>query len=265
MSNAKHKIAFVLASSDHGAMIVNRFDYRMVNQDSGYGVGFQILEDGAYNKPEIELTSNLLQFRRTYFGDGVVAVDCGANIGVHTIEWAKKINGWGSVVAIEAQERIFYALAGNIALNNCFNAIAVFAAVSADRGSMRVPCPDYRIPASFGSLELKQREGTEYIGQPIDYSNEKTTEIPTVSVDSLALKRIDLIKIDVEGMEFDVLDGAERSIRDNHPILFVEALKIDADKLRLRLKQMDYQLFNIGMNILAVHKNDRTKEHLKLT
>ena len=139
MSNAKHKIAFVLASSDHGAMIVNRFDYRMVNQNSGYGVGFQILEDGAYNKPEIELTLKLLELRRTYWGDGVVAVDCGANIGVHTIEWAKKINGWGTVVAIEAQERIFYALAGNIALNNCFNAIAVFAAVSADRGSMRVP------------------------------------------------------------------------------------------------------------------------------
>src|SRR3974390_1002335 len=128
MPDAKHKIAFVLASSDHGTMIVNRFDYRMVNQEAGYGVGFQILEDGAYNKAEIELTSNLLQLRRTYFGDGVVAVDCGANIGVHTIEWAKKTSGWGSIVAIEAQKGIFYALAGNIAIKNFFNAIRVFAA-----------------------------------------------------------------------------------------------------------------------------------------
>jgi len=265
MPNAKHKIAFVLASSDHGTMIVNRFDYRMVNQEAGYGVGFQILEDGAYNKAEIELTSNLLQLRRTYFGDGVVAVDCGANIGVHTIEWAKKTSGWGSIVAIEAQERIFYALAGNIAINNCFNAIAVFAAVSADRGSMRVPRLDYLKPASFGSLELKKRDGGEFIGQPIDYSAENTTEVPTVSVDSLGLKRVDLIKIDVEGMELEVLDGAEHAIRDHHPILFVEMLKVDADKLRLRLEQIDYQIFSIGMNILAIHKNDRTKEHLKQT
>ncbi len=265
MSNTKHKIAFVLASTDHGAMILNRFDYRMVNQDSGYGVGFQILEDGAYNKTEVELTSNLLQLRRKYLGDGVVAVDCGANIGVHTIEWAKKTSGWGSVVAIEAQERIFYALAGNIAINNCFNAIAVFAAVAADRGTMRVPHPDYLKPASFGSLELKQRVDAEFIGQPIDYSIEKTAEIPTVSVDSLGLKRVDLIKIDVEGMEFEVLDGAEHAIRDHHPILFVEALKVDANKLRLRLEQIDYQIFSLGMNMLAIHKDDRTKEHLKQT
>jgi FkbM family methyltransferase len=237
----------------------------MVNQEAGYGVGFQLLEDGAYNKSEIELTSNLLQFRRKYFGDGVVAVDCGANIGVHTIEWAKKTSGWGSVVAIEAQERIFYALAGNIAINNCFNAVAVLAAVSAGRGSMRVPCPDYLKPASFGSLELKQRAGAEFIGQPIYFSDETTTEIPTVSIDSLGLKRVDLIKIDVEGMEFEVLDGADHSIHDHHPILFVEALKVDADKLRLRLEHMGYQIFGVGMNLLAVHKDDKTKEHLKQT
>jgi FkbM family methyltransferase len=52
-----------------------------------------------------------------------VAIDCGANIGTHTIEWAKKMTGWGAVIGIEAQERIFYALAGNIAINNCFNAL----------------------------------------------------------------------------------------------------------------------------------------------
>ena len=131
MSSAKRKIAFVLASTDHGTMIINRFDYRMVKEQEGYGVGFQILEDGAYNRHEIDLTLTLLELRRKYFGDGVVAIDCGANIGVHTIEWAKKMTGWGSVVAVEAQERIFYALAGNIAINNCFNATAVFAAVSA--------------------------------------------------------------------------------------------------------------------------------------
>ena len=47
-------------------------------------------------------------------GDGVVAVDGGANIGVHTIEWATAMTGWGSVIAIEPQERIYYALAGTL-------------------------------------------------------------------------------------------------------------------------------------------------------
>ena len=262
MTNAKRKIAFVVASSDHGTMIINRFDYRMVNQQQGYGVGFDILESGSYNQSEIELILSMLQLRRKYLGDGVIALDCGANIGVHTIEWAKSMTGWGSVISIEAQERIYYALAGNIAINNCFNAVAVFAAVSSKKGSMRIPVPDYLTPASFGSLELKSGVSSEFIGQPIDYSDEKSVEIPSLSVDSLGLKRLDLIKIDVEGMELDVLDGAENSIQNHHPILFVEALKVDKDSLRRRLQQLDYRIFSIGMNILAVHKTDKAQEHL---
>ena len=81
----------------------------------------------------------LLTQRRQHFGDGVVVVDCGANIGVHTVAWAKGMTGWGQVLAIEAQERIFYALAGNITINNCFNARAFNAAVGAADGVLRVP------------------------------------------------------------------------------------------------------------------------------
>ena len=44
------------------------------------------------------------------------------------------MTGWGIVIAIEAQERIYYALAGNLALNNCFNARAIHAAVSTAPG-----------------------------------------------------------------------------------------------------------------------------------
>src|SRR5258708_5784965 len=157
MRNPKRKVAFVLVSTDHGTLIVSRLDYRMVDQTRGFGVGFQILEESAFETGEVDLALSLLELRRKYFGDGVIAIDCGANIGVHAIEWAKKMTGWGSVIAIEAQERIFYALAGNIAINNCFNAKALLAAVSATGGVMRIPSPDYLLPASFGSLELAKK------------------------------------------------------------------------------------------------------------
>jgi hypothetical protein len=114
------KIAFVLASSDHGTMIVNRFDYHMVDADN----------TSAFDPVSVELTTSLLKLRRQHFGDGITAIDCGANIGVFTVEWARAMTGWGNVIAIEAQERVFYALAGNIAINNCFNARAIFAAAS---------------------------------------------------------------------------------------------------------------------------------------
>jgi len=133
MRNVGRKLAFVLAASNHGTMITNRFDYRMSGPDAGIGVGYQLLEAGAFDPIEVELALQLIESRRCFHGDGVVAIDCGANIGVHAIEWATAMTGWGSVIAIEPQERIYYALAGNIAIHNCFNAIAMHAANSDSR------------------------------------------------------------------------------------------------------------------------------------
>jgi FkbM family methyltransferase len=265
MRNPPRKLAFVLAASEHGTMIVNRLDYRMVDQSRGIGVGFQILEQSAYDASEVDTALGLLALRRQYFGDGVVAIDCGANIGVHTVEWAKRMSGWGEVVAIEAQERVFYALAGNLAINNCHNARAIHAAIAAETGTMRVPIPDYLKPASFGSLELRPRAGVEFIGQPIDYSEHGAAEIRTVTIDSLGLARIDLIKIDVEGMELEALEGGKGSLARWRPIMIVEALKSDKARLRSVLEQLGYRLFEIGMNLLGIHDSDKSLTHVKVS
>ena len=49
MRNVGRKLGFVLAACNHGTMIVNRFDYRMAEPGRGFGVGFQVLEAGAYD------------------------------------------------------------------------------------------------------------------------------------------------------------------------------------------------------------------------
>jgi FkbM family methyltransferase len=263
MRNPQRKIAFVLAASDHGTMIVNRFDYRTTKESPPAGVGFQILEHASYDASEVELALTLLDLRRQAFGDGVVAIDCGANIGVHTIEWAKRMSGWGQVIAIEAQERVFYALAGNIAINNCFNARALHAAVGSKNGTMRIPTPDYLKPGSFGSLELRSRPGVEPIGQAIDYSDSRATTINTIALDSLALARIDLIKIDVEGMELDAIEGAKTSLARFHPALIIEVIKTDRAKLRTVLEQLGYHLVDKGLNLLAVHASDPALAQVK--
>jgi FkbM family methyltransferase len=257
MRNPPRKIGFIVASTEHGALILNRFDYHMVNQVSGYGVGFEILERGAFQATEIDSVLALLDLRRKHLGDGVVAIDCGANIGTHTIDWAKRMTGWGSVIAIEAQERIFYALAGNIAINNCFNAQAFHAAVAEKDGFMTIPIPNYLAPGSFGSLELRQREKSEFIGQPIEYSGSTVATVRTLAIDSFNLSRIDLIKIDVEGMELVVLQGAAKSIAKSKPILLVETIKTDENALRQVLQQFGYQIVKMGQNFLAVHSTDK--------
>ncbi|MCP3460181.1 MULTISPECIES: FkbM family methyltransferase [unclassified Bradyrhizobium] len=261
MPIAGQKLAFVLASSNHGTMIVNRFDYRMVSPDRGYGVGFQILETAAFDPGEVRAALELLALRRRYHGDGVIAIDCGANIGVHTIEWASSMTGWGSVIAIEAQERIYYALAGNIAINNCFNALAVHAAVSSESGTMQIPNPNYFTPSSFGSLELRQRPGNEFIGQSINYTD-NTVPVQKMTLDELNLPRVDFIKIDIEGMEMEALAGARETIKKYRPMLFIEKIKTDNRQLEHWLRDNGYQSLALGINILAVHQSDESSKDI---
>jgi FkbM family methyltransferase len=260
MPDARRKLAFVLASADHGTMIVNRLDFRMV-EAGGFGVGYQILEAAAFDPAEVKLAVEILALRRRQYGDGVTAIDCGANIGVHTIEWAKAMTGWGSVLAIEAQERIYYALAGNIAINNCFNAVAVHAAVSSQAGVMKMPSPDYTIPSSFGSLELRQRANTEFIGQPINYT-ENTVTVCTTAIDEYNLPRVDFIKLDVEGMELEALEGADKTIKNSRPILLVEKIKSNTEEINRWLSDRGYTLKEAGINTLAIHSNDKSLAYI---
>jgi FkbM family methyltransferase len=258
MQSVGRKLAFVLASSNHGTMIVNRLDYRMVDQTRGYGVGYQILENGCFDQGEVQLALDMLNFRRKHHGDGLIAIDCGANVGVHSVEWAKMMTGWGQVLSIEAQERIFYALAGNIAINNCFNAVVVHGAVSSESGVMQIPNPNYLVPSSFGSLELRQRDGNEFIGQNIDYTN--LVNVRKVALDEFSLPRVDLIKIDVEGMEMEVLAGAARSIERHHPIMLIEKIKADATVLKMWLESRGYVIMEAGINLLVIHSTDKVLE-----
>lgn len=264
MAYPPRKIAFILASTDHGTLIVNRFDYSMVDATTGFGVGYSLLENSCYEQQEGSIAMQLLTLRRRFFGDGVIAVDCGANIGVHTVEWAKGMTGWGVVVAIEAQERIYYALAGNISINNCFNVHAIHAAVGAQDGALRIPVPNYLAPGSFGSLELRQSDTNEFIGQDIDYSEQRLATIRMMSIDSMNLARLDLIKIDVEGMELEVLKGAAATLERFRPIVIVEQVKASREEIAAVLASYGYEWFAFGLNFLAVHPGDPTRQSISI-
>lgn len=264
MERPQRPQAFIIASTDHGTMIVNRFDQHAAAPDQVFGAGFQLLNNASYDPEEVALLLMLLNIRRKHHGDGVVALDCGANLGMHTVEWAKHMTGWGVVMAFEAQERIYYALAGNLAINNCFNARAVNAALTSQPGSMKIPQPNYLVNSSFGSLELKKRDNAEFIGQAIDYSEQGMIEVRAVTIDSYNFPRLDLIKIDVEGMELEVLAGGARSIAANRPIMLIEVIKTDLKALCAWLENLGYMLIAVGLNVLAVHQEDKCRESIKI-
>jgi FkbM family methyltransferase len=265
MSLPPRPIAYVLAATNHGSMIVNRHDHNEGKSHS-YGVGWQLLDASAFDQNEVDLAMVLLSARQRHFGDGVVALDGGANLGVHTIEWGRHMHGWGRVLAFEAQEYVFYALAGNIALNNCWNAAARWCALGGQSGFLEVPEPDYQRPGSFGSLELKPRgPRTEFIGQEVSYEPEDCVRTPMITIDSLELPRVDFFKVDVEGMELEVLAGAEATVARCRPIVMVEVIKSDATALQAYFEKHGYQTIREGMgiNMLAIHSEDPTFGELR--
>jgi hypothetical protein len=81
-------------------------------------------------------------------------------------------------------------------------------AIGRDRRQAWVPPIDYASPGNFGGVSLDDRDGPE--------------RVEVITLDSLGLDRCDFMKIDVEGMEDDVIAGAATTIRRHKPIIYVE-------------------------------------------
>jgi FkbM family methyltransferase len=239
---------FSIVNTDHGAMLVNRLDFQVV-KGGAVGVGFQLLEYGEYDSDEIIKAIRLLKWQFDRHGPGVVAIDGGANIGVHTVEWAKYLRGWGRVIAFEPQEIIYYALAGNIVIANAFNVTAHHAALDSVAGQMDMPVPNYMAPGNFGGLQLK------IAGQDIGQDCTETTPVRVMTVDGLGLDRLDLLKLDVEGMELGALAGASETIGRCRPVILAEAIRCGRAELRGFLESRDYRCWDVGLNILATHRS----------
>jgi FkbM family methyltransferase len=250
------KSIFTLLASDHGALIVNRMDCRAVSATHAVGVGIELLETSRYQMREVETALGILQLRRRYYGAGVTAIDGGANIGVHTVEWAKAMSDWGRVLAIEPQERLFYALAGNIALNNCANAGAMNAALSDVSSFIEMPVPDYEVPANFGGLSLINEND---IGQDMT----RRVMVRGVALDDLKLDRLDFLKLDIEGMELMALTGAKHTIEACHPVVQAEHSVCGKELLQEWFASRRYELFQFGGNFICVHELDKVLEHIR--
>ena len=256
------KISFILAATDFGPLILSRMDSYTTANGFTFGVGHSLLETGGWEHENVHLFIHILKDRQKTYGNGVFVVDCGANIGTFSVILGKILNGWGKVLSIEPQERIFYCLAGNLAINNLFNVTALHAAVGEENGFIEIPQPNYLETGSFGCLELRQSDRDSFIGQKIDYTN-NLLKVPLITIDSLNLPRVDLMKIDVEAMEFEVLNGAIQTIHRCKPVLFMDKLKIDSVKLVKLLEELGYVPFTPGIDCLAFHKDDPLLPHFQ--
>jgi FkbM family methyltransferase len=254
----RYRVPFVLASTVHGPVILNAIEWHAMSKDHvEVGVGLGLLLNGEYDLALVSMTVGAIEARRRTHGPGAIALDCGANIGIYSMEWARAMEGWGSVLAFEPQERVFYALAGNLALNNLFNVRALNQAVGATCGVVDMPAPDYCAPNHFGTVSLKAGVGACQ-GAP-------KIPVEVISIDTLNLPRVDFIKLDIEGMELEALEGARNTIERSRPFILCEWHIAGKGPIEKFMQSVGFQTAVVGMNMFAGPPSDTMSRFIQLS
>lgn len=219
----------VVASTRFGPMIVN------VNDRF---IGAEILHSGYWGLGEVQLIAGLIG-KRTGGTRRATFYDIGANIGTHTLGVSRLLGRKVTVRAFEAQRNIYYMLCGNIALNNLRSVYCHHLAVSDRPGEMiRFRTPDYNAPNNLGGLELMPPVTSD--NQGMVHGGEEA--VSTVTIDAFG-EAVDFLKIDIEGMEDRALRGAERTIAEHRPMVFLEIAKTDRDFVTGFFKSRNYAGF----------------------
>jgi len=146
---------------------------------------------------------------RKYFEkfNGGTFIDIGANIGKYTIMLGKNAN---KVIAIEPEPNNFKILKKNIKKNKLKNVIA-----------LKIACSNKDEKADF--YVDKQNTGYNSLNRKTkDKITIKTRKLDNL-LKELKIKKIDLIKIDVEGAEKQVLEGGIHSLKKYKPKIIFEA------------------------------------------
>jgi FkbM family methyltransferase len=174
------------------------------------GVANELLGTSKHEQEEIDQVLHILQQLHTQYGDFDI-VDGGANVGCWTLQLAKACTGWGTVYSFEPQKRLYHALVGNVALNNCHNVTPCLAALTEVSRQVSVPQLPVDRPANYSTLQLENPPG----------GSDPREIVAGMTIDSLKAP-IRLMKLDIEGMEYKALQGAEETIKLWRPVIFAE-------------------------------------------
>ncbi len=145
-----------------------------------------------------------LQKVRRYIKPHARVLDIGANIGNHSVFFALFCDVM-EVVAFEPQKTCGDVFMRNVALNHLEDKVRLLnRALGTAVGKMAIACTQ---PANSGGVAFRADPSGEY---------------DVTTLDACAFDRIDFLKIDVEGAQFDVLRGGQETLRRDKPVIWVE-------------------------------------------
>lgn len=212
----------LISGDGHNRLTRGRHGYFLFNDNDVY-VGRSLKQYGEFSRGEQILFDQVLK-------PGSVIAEIGANIGAHTVALARMVGRRGRVLAYEPQRIVFQTLCANVALNNLLNVECFQIALGDHKGQLKVPSIDYEKSGNFGGVTVDAHEQGQNVAlERFD--------------DHFRYRALHLMKIDVEGMELPVLEGARETIARHKPILYVENDRPDRSEDLIGL------LFEIGYRL----------------
>jgi FkbM family methyltransferase len=178
-----------------------------------------------------------------YIKKGDTVIDCGANIGYYTNFFRAIVGKKGYVHAFEPVPSTFEYLSENtMEYSNCNNYYLNMVGLYKEESTKNIYIPD----SISGHASLKEHQKA-WNANKIDKK-----EIKLITLDSYVkknvIKKVDFIKIDVEGAEIDVLNGSKQTLLKNKPNLHLEvnsellnASQQTVHKLWELLKELHYK------------------------
>ncbi len=214
---------------------------------------------------EIDIRSVIFErlfIRRSYEVDGLRVIqkyvqadldvlDVGANIGLFTIYFARKISTSARVLAIEPTPAALSFLSRNIEINDVSRSVIVYNGVVTDKpGEYTIMSIDGREEFSTLSTNMEQLSGRG--GFPMELVVHGQTIDNLVSVNGL---KPGFIKIDIEGAEFLALQGAKNTLQNFHPVIYSELVDAYLQNFGTSSAQVVEYLRQFGYKVVDVETN----------
>jgi FkbM family methyltransferase len=181
---------------------------------------------------------------KKYLKPGMTVLDIGANIGYLTLLMSNLVGPEGHVYSFEPNPTIYSRLGDNIGINPDLDDGRITTekiALGASEDKMEFYCP-INGHEGVGGLQDTKRA-------PLD----KVIEVKVNTLDNFVLEhnidRIDFIKMDVEGGEFDVIRGAKNTLKKMNPIILFEATELNTAPYGYKVKDFLQYLENEGFTV----------------
>ena len=243
---ARHNVVVSLALPWH--------DETVVNVTLGNDNSLCLYVCGSFEPNEFAFLDQVLE-------PGMVFFDVGANDGYFTLFAARRLGPTGQVIAVEPSSRERVNLARNLEANGLTNVTVIPSALGAAPGTANLRLAK-GIHAGHNTLGNFAHDGVQ-----MDSFEEVKVDTLDAVVARRGLSRVDFIKVDVEGAEASVIDGAKDVLRRLRPTLLVEineralqAQQRSAESmLRTLSNEFDYEIlvFSPASGLLEVWANNK--------